>query len=239
MEFPNPQAICDGGDLDCGSGLLLIIKKTMDPIQSGEILEVRSREKTVADDLPAWCRMVKHEFLGSRINSSDVSYFIRKGGSEDQLQQDLDAARGYQWAVRIRSDSATTSKIYCRNHTFQAGQPADFSMSVTAPSSVDYLLGALGSCLITGFQMNASRRGLTIDAAELTLKGELHNVLYHLQVEETGSAGFSEISGTFYVSSPDEVEQLDEAWQVTLDRSPVYQTLCTNVKLSIQFSVIL
>ena len=27
----NPKAVCDGGDLDCGSGLLLIIKKAMDP----------------------------------------------------------------------------------------------------------------------------------------------------------------------------------------------------------------
>ena len=28
----NPKAVCDGGDLDCGSGLLLIIKKAMDPL---------------------------------------------------------------------------------------------------------------------------------------------------------------------------------------------------------------
>ena len=26
------HAVCDGGDLDCGSGLLLIIKKSMDPL---------------------------------------------------------------------------------------------------------------------------------------------------------------------------------------------------------------
>ena len=38
----NPKAVCDGGDLDCGSGLLLIIKKAMDPLLDGEILEVRS-----------------------------------------------------------------------------------------------------------------------------------------------------------------------------------------------------
>ena len=33
----NPKAVCDGGDLDCGSGLLLIIKKAMDPLLDGEI----------------------------------------------------------------------------------------------------------------------------------------------------------------------------------------------------------
>ena len=41
----NAKAVCDGGDLDCGSGLLLIIKKAMDPLLGGEILEVRSRER--------------------------------------------------------------------------------------------------------------------------------------------------------------------------------------------------
>ena len=65
----NPKAVCDGGDLDCGSGLLLIIKKAMDPLSDGEILEVRSRERSVADDLPAWCRMVE----------SPVSWFRTRG----------------------------------------------------------------------------------------------------------------------------------------------------------------
>ena len=32
----NAKAVCDGGDLDCGSGLLLIIKKAMDPLLGGE-----------------------------------------------------------------------------------------------------------------------------------------------------------------------------------------------------------
>ena len=46
----NPKAVCDGGDLDCGSGLLLIIKKAMDPLLDGEILEIRSRERSVVED---------------------------------------------------------------------------------------------------------------------------------------------------------------------------------------------
>ncbi|RXT03583.1 sulfurtransferase TusA family protein [Ammoniphilus sp. CFH 90114] len=239
MEFPKPQATCDGGDLDCGSGLLLIIKKSMDPLEPGQVLEVRSRERTVAEDLPAWCRMVKHEFLGSQPHATDVSYFIRKGGTENHLEQDLEAARGYQWAVRVRSNTSTTAKVYSRNHTFMSGQPADFSVNVDAPSSVDYLLGALGSCLTTGFQMNASRRGLVVDAAELSLKGKLHNVLFHLQLEEDGNPSFSEINGSFYVSSPEEEEKLKEIWQLTLERSPIYQTLCSQVKIAINLSIIL
>lgn len=238
MEFPKPDAICEGGDLDCGSGLLLMIKKSIDPLQAGQILEIRSSEKTVAEDLPAWCRMVKHEFLGSQGHAKNASYYIRKGGAENSLKQDIEAARGYQWGVRVRTDSPTTAKVYSRNHTFSSGQPADFSAHVDAPSAVDYLLGALGSCLSVGFRLNASRKGVTVDAAELSLKGRLDNVLYHMQMEETGSPALSEINGTFYVSSPDDEGKLEEIWKLTLERSPVYQTLCRQVAMNIKLNIV-
>ncbi|RKD25040.1 osmotically inducible protein OsmC [Ammoniphilus oxalaticus] len=238
MDFPNPQAICDGGDLDCGSGLLLIIKNSIDPLQVGNVLEVRSRDKTVADDLPIWCRMVKHDFIGARPNELDVSYFIRKGGEEDDLQQDLEAARGYQWAVRVRGEAGATAQIYSRNHSFRSGQPADFSAQVDQPSSVDYLLAALGSCLTVGFQLNCSRQNLIIDAVECSLRGRLDNVLYHLQLEDTGTPAFSKITGTFYVSSPEEEDKLEEVWQRVIERSPIYQTLCKQVELKINLSVV-
>ncbi|WP_240762639.1 sulfurtransferase TusA family protein [Paenibacillus thalictri] len=209
----------------------------MNPLQPGQVLEVRSRERSVADDLPAWCRMVQHEFLGVQPGPIDASYFIRKGGADHNLQQDVEAARGYQWSVRVRSEASANAKVYSRNHTFLAGQPADFSASVDAPSSVDYLLGALGSCLTVGFKLNASRKGVIVDAAELSLRGKLHNVLFHMQLEDTGSAGFSEISGTFYVSSPAEEDQLQEIWRLTLERSPIYQTLRGQVEIAIQLSI--
>lgn len=240
MDFPKPHSTCDGGDLDCGSGLLLIIKKSMDPLQSGEILEVRSRERSVKEDLPAWCRMVKHEFLGFQVNSLDTSYFIRKGHAENDLDKDLEAARGYQWGVRVRSkQETTTAVVYCRNHTFTAGQPADFGAQVDAPSSVDYLLGALGSCLTVGFKMNASRQKIVIDALEFTAKGKLDNVLYHMQVEDIGTPAVSEINGTLYISSPDEEERLEEVWRLTLDRSPIYQTLNGKVKIDIKMAIVI
>ena len=173
----NPKAVCDGGDLDCGSGLLLIIKKAMDPLLDGEILEVRSRERTVADDLPAWCRMVDHEFLGSEPGDNTTRYFIRKGSEQEELAHDLEAAKGYKWNVRVQAENALTAKVHSRNHTFMAGQPADFSPKVDAPSAIDYLLGSLASDLTVGFKAQASRRNMEIDQLEVSLKAGLENVL--------------------------------------------------------------
>ena len=52
-----PDHMFDGGDLDCGSGLILLIRENMLAVPVGGILEMRSREPSVADDLPPWCRM--------------------------------------------------------------------------------------------------------------------------------------------------------------------------------------
>lgn len=233
-----PQAVCDGGDLDCGSGLLLIIKKTMDPIAPGEILEVRSRERTVAEDLPAWCRMVKHQFLGSQPGENTTCYFIRKGSNQKELAQDLAAAKGYQWSVRVRGEKNLSSKVHSRNHTFLAGQPADFSPKVEAPSAIDYLLASLASCLTVGFRAQASKNNVIIDNDELTLKGSLENVLFHLGLEEIGSPKINKIIGTYYISSPDEEELLIEIWENTLKRSPIYQTLKQTVDIDIKLSIV-
>ena len=56
-----PHARFDGGDLDCGNGLLLLIRKHLDPLLPGQLLEIRSTETSVAEDLPAWCRLTGND----------------------------------------------------------------------------------------------------------------------------------------------------------------------------------
>ena len=42
-----PAASFDGGTLDCGSGLLLLIRQHIDPLDPGQLLEIRSSESSV------------------------------------------------------------------------------------------------------------------------------------------------------------------------------------------------
>jgi|SRR5690625_218071 len=235
-----PDAMCDGGDLDCGSGLLLIIKKHMDPLEDGKILEVRSTDRTVKDDLPAWCRMVKHEYLGSKETDTYTRFFVKKGGAEESsnLEEDLEAARGYEWTVRGQMEEGLKTKMHSRNHTIFAGQPADFSQQVSAPSAMDYLIASLNACLTVGFKSIASRNKVIIDEMELTLRGKLNNVLYHLGIEETGDPSIEKITGSFYVTSPNEDDELEEVWKLTLKRSPIYQTLIKSTDIDIRFSIV-
>ena len=234
------HAMCDGGDLDCGSGLLLIIMKHMKPLDRGQVLEIRSRERTVADDLPAWCRMVEHEFLGSEPGENWTSYYVKKGGKqkEESLDDDLKAAKGYQWAVRTSDAEGLSAKVHTRNHSLIVGQPAEFSPKVEAPSAVDHLLAALSSCLVVGFKSHGSKRNIIVDEMEMNLKGKLDNVLYHLELEDTGSPKLTEITGVLYVTSPNEEQELKDNWAFTLERSPIYQTLKDTVNIQIKFTAV-
>ena len=78
----HPQAAdvsFDGGNLDCGNGLLLLIRKHIDPLPRGGLLEIRSTESTVEDDLPAWCRLTGNEFVSWTRDGAQRSYLVSKG----------------------------------------------------------------------------------------------------------------------------------------------------------------
>lgn len=74
-----PDRVVDGGDLDCGSGLLLIIRRAMNQLEQGQVLEIDSTEISVRDDLPAWCRMTQNEFLTALDGGDRIKYLVRKG----------------------------------------------------------------------------------------------------------------------------------------------------------------
>lgn len=94
--------VCEGGNLDCGSGLLLLIRKAMSQVPDGQILEIRSTEISVREDLPAWCRMTKNPYLGWRRGVDHQKYFVQKSGDDTRADEDYEKARNYRWQTRIR-----------------------------------------------------------------------------------------------------------------------------------------
>jgi TusA-related sulfurtransferase/uncharacterized OsmC-like protein len=168
---PRPDAVCDGGDLDCGSGLLLIIRSAMAPLHAGQVLEVRSRELSVKEDLPAWCRMVGHALLVMHDDGRQQSYLLRKKAADATLAQDLQQARDHVWQVRARWSGGMLAKASARNHGFAVGQPASFDTDDQAPSAIEYLLAALAGALTTGLQWRLSRQGIEVRQLEVVARG--------------------------------------------------------------------
>src|SRR2546426_4920932 len=69
----------DGGDLDCGNGLLLLIRQHMDPVERGQLLEFHSTEISVEEDFPAWCRLTGNELVSWTKRGKDRSFLVCKG----------------------------------------------------------------------------------------------------------------------------------------------------------------
>ena len=74
-----PDASFDGGDLDCGSGLLLLIRRHIDPLPRGGLLEILSTETSVKEDLPSWCRLTGNELISFSDVGTSTSFLVCKG----------------------------------------------------------------------------------------------------------------------------------------------------------------
>jgi TusA-related sulfurtransferase/uncharacterized OsmC-like protein len=231
-----PDATCDGGDLDCGSGLLLIIRGAMQPLPPGGVLEVRSRELSVKEDLPAWCRLVGHTLVGVQPGEGTYThYYVRKQRADEALKADVDTARSFVWSARVRWTEGMQARAFIRNHAFNVGQPASFDTQDIAPSAVEYILAALGGCLAVGFQWRASRRGLEVRNLEISLQAQADNILVFLGLEERGHPGLNTIQGRLYIEADGDDDVLQDIWQETLRRSPVTQSLLREVSTQIDF----
>jgi hypothetical protein len=245
LEDLNPDRVFDGGDLDCGSGLVLLIRENMLAVPEGGVLELRSVEITVADDLPPWCRMVGHEYLGwlPGATKAQKRFFVRKGSGataaaeERALTEDLDRARQYEWRLRARAAAHLKTTIYCRNFQWDLGQPASFEEQDAHPSAVEAALGALAGDLVTGFATAAAKAGLEIDDVELTARGRLHDVTAHLGLSE-GDPSFASIAVKLFASTFADEEHVRAVWAETVRRSPLAATLARATELTAKIAIV-
>ena len=74
-----PHVSFDGGDLDCGGGLLLLIRRHIDPLEPGGLLEILSTDSTVEVELPAWCRLTKNQMISWTKSGRQRSFLVSKG----------------------------------------------------------------------------------------------------------------------------------------------------------------
>lgn len=76
---PAPAARVEGGALGLGDGLLMLLREALEPLPAAALVAVRTSEPSVAHDLPPWCRVMGHEYLGSVHGPAGATYHLRKG----------------------------------------------------------------------------------------------------------------------------------------------------------------
>ena len=71
--------------MDCGSGLLLLIRRHIDPLERGGLLEVLSTDATVEVELPAWCRLTSNELVSWTKRDGRRSFLVCKGTLSERI----------------------------------------------------------------------------------------------------------------------------------------------------------
>lgn len=142
----------------------------------------------------------------------------------------------FTWTARVRW-AGNDVTAYTRNNAFTVSAQASFRETDKHPNAVEYLLGALGGDLISGFASQAARDGVQVYGLEASVLGQLNNPLVLLGVVgESGHPGFETLSCTLYVSADASEPVLQEIWQTVLVRSPIVNTLnrCLNLALDLR-----
>ncbi len=162
------------------------------------------------------------------------------GSSQLRSFESHDRASGasYSWTVRARGSERVEAAAYARNQVFTVCGQASFRAADPHPSAVEYLLGALGGDLLTGFAVSAARRAIQLHETEVSISGWLNNPLVFLGViGEKGHPGFETITGTLYVSAEAEASTLRQIWEEVLAQSPLVNTLQRAVNLALELQI--
>ncbi len=139
---------------------------------------------------------------------------------------------------RVRWLSGLKFKTLVRNHSFLVDEPAHLAGEDESPNSVEYVLGAYGACLATGFVLNATKRGITIRNLEVSLESTQNNVFTFLGLGSEGHPGFEEIKAKLYVQADADEAAIREIWDHTVKTSPVHNILTRTARISTELDVI-
>ena len=100
MSDPEVQvAVVDARGLRCPLPVIHLARRAADE-EAGTVLEVWATDPAAGSDVPAWCRMRGHEFLGAHAHeatrpgeSGHTAYRLRLGGAPGTPQARAVAAR--------------------------------------------------------------------------------------------------------------------------------------------------
>ena len=166
------------------------------------------------------------------------------GVDQDDLEAGLkeiekqEEARHARKRSRIQWLGGFKFNTFVRNNAFIVEEPAGPSGKEQAPNSMEYVLGALGACLATGFVLNATQRGITIHNLEIALDSSQDNVFTFFGLSDEGHPGFQEIRAKLYVQAEADEATIREIWERAVKTSPVGNSLGRIVTIRPELSVL-
>ena len=72
-----PVAVVDGRSLGGATGLLMLVRNAAERAREGDVIEVRSADPAVAEDIADWCRLSRSELVASLDAGDHTRHLIR------------------------------------------------------------------------------------------------------------------------------------------------------------------
>ena len=89
-----PTDTVEAGGLEAGPSILLQVRNALNRMHAGEVLEIRTRDSDLKDDLGAWCRLTQNEFVATTDAGDHTKIFVRKGAGAARWEEP-------DWGVRL------------------------------------------------------------------------------------------------------------------------------------------
>jgi uncharacterized OsmC-like protein len=122
---------------------------------------------------------------------------------------------------------------HVKEYAYEADHPEVLVGADQAPTPVEFLLHALGACLMAGVANVASARGVALRSVEASIEGDI-DLQGILGLSDTVRNGFEDIRATFRVKGDAPDEMLRKVVAQAVARSAVFDVLKHGVPVSIQ-----
>jgi len=140
------------------------------------------------------------------------------------------------WKGGARNETTTESmtlggKALSRRFRFVSDEPPELFGIDTGPNPQEYLLGALGACMMTGFVANAALRGIRLDSLEIEIDGRL-DLRGFLAIDPSVAPGYETLRYRIHVRGDASREQFAELHEAVRATSPNYFNLSRPIVLA-------
>jgi uncharacterized OsmC-like protein len=139
------------------------------------------------------------------------------------------------WKGGTRNETTSESmtlggKALSRKFRFVADEPPELFGNDGGPNPQEYLLGALGACMTTGFVAIASLRGIRLDSLEIEIDGRL-DLRGFLSIDPAVAPGYETLRYRIRVRGDATREQFAEIHEAVRATSPNYFNLSRPIVL--------
>ena len=146
-----------------------------------------------------------------------------------------------RWTGQTRSESTVDSYVLGgerieRRFKIVADEPIELLGANTAPNPQELLMSAVNACMTVGYVANASLRGITLEALEIEMQGEL-DLRGFLGLSDDVPPGYRRLDYVVRMKGDGTAAQYEEIHQAVMKTSPNYFNMARPIRMNGTLSV--